>query len=63
MSAKVALTRSVARPERHVADSFITLRRAIARALIAWLPRCPACHQPRSHRRVAPPAFAISLTQ
>jgi hypothetical protein len=33
------------RAARHFADSFATIRLAIARALIAWLPRCPFCHR------------------
>jgi SRSO17 transposase len=37
-------TRSRSRPERHFADSFATMRLAIARAIARWLPRCPACH-------------------
>ncbi|WP_438045043.1 hypothetical protein [Sorangium sp. So ce128] len=47
---KVTPTRSASRPERHFADSLATVRRAIARALIAWLPRCPACHRPPLRR-------------
>jgi len=38
--------RTRSRPERHFADSFTTIRLAIARALALWLPRCPLCHQP-----------------
>jgi SRSO17 transposase len=56
-TAKVTPTRSASRPERHVAHSFITVRQTIARALIAWLPRCPACHYTPSYRR-APPLAA-----
>ncbi len=41
------VARSSSRPERHFADSFATVRLAIARVLIRWLPRCPYCH--RSH--------------
>jgi hypothetical protein len=39
-------TRSRSRPERHLADSFITIRLAIAREISRWLPRCPSCHAP-----------------
>ena len=39
--------RSHSRPERHFADSFITVRLAIPRLIAACLPRCPACHRPR----------------
>ncbi|WP_437747499.1 reverse transcriptase domain-containing protein [Sorangium sp. So ce1504] len=39
---KVTPTRSASRPERHFADSLATVRRAIARALIAWLPLLPS---------------------
>jgi hypothetical protein len=50
-----ATTRSRSRPERHFADSFATMRLAIARAIASWLPRCPACHAPRrGERRPAP---------
>ncbi|HVZ36879.1 MAG TPA: transposase [Polyangiaceae bacterium] len=41
----VAIVRSASRPERHFADSFITIRLAIARFLARWLPRCPFCHR------------------
>ncbi len=44
-------TRSRSRPERHFHDSFITLRLAIARAIAAWLPRCPCCHRRNGKRR------------
>jgi hypothetical protein len=43
--------RTRSRPERHFADSFATIRLAIARALLLWLPRCPICQQ----RLPAPP--------
>ena len=47
------LVRTRSRPERHFADSFTTIRLAIARALALWLPRCPLCHHPldRAERR------------
>jgi hypothetical protein len=41
-------TRSKSRPERHFADSFITIRLVIARAIARWLPRCPLCHRTRT---------------
>lgn len=37
--------RSASRPERHFADSFITVRQEMARVLTGWLPRCPCCHR------------------
>src|ERR1700723_3737346 len=37
---EVPLVRTRSRPERHFADSFTTIRLAIARALALWLPRC-----------------------
>ena len=58
LTAKVIPTRSASRPERHFADSFTTVRRAIARALTAWLPRCPACHRTCANPRARPLAFA-----
>jgi hypothetical protein len=42
---KLPTIRSRSRPERHFADSFITVRLAIARAIIRWPPRCPFCHR------------------
>ena len=52
---RIRTTRSASRPERHFADSFITFRLAIARALVAWLPRCPLCHRaPRRMRHANP---------
>ena len=42
---KVPIVRSRARPERHFANSFATLRLAIARYVATWLPRCPCCHR------------------
>ena len=45
---RIAIVRSLSRPERHFADSFPTVRRAIARVLTQWLPRCPGCHAPQS---------------
>ena len=53
-------TRSRSRPERHFADSFATMRLAIARAIARWLPRCPACHAPR---RSGPDEHPWRLTQ
>jgi hypothetical protein len=59
--ASVNTVRTLARPERHFEDSFITVRQAVARVLATWLPRCPLCHRPQpapsrdvgpSHRRV-----------
>ena len=41
-------TRSRSRPQRHLSDSFITVRLSIARSVASWLPRCPACHRPRN---------------
>jgi hypothetical protein len=38
-------TRSIARPERHFADSLITVRIAVAIAVMRWLPRCPFCRR------------------
>ena len=40
-----ATVRSKARPERHLADSFITVRLAVARILATRLPRCLCCHR------------------
>lgn len=51
----VEIVRTNSRPERHFADSFATIRLAIARALVRWLPRCPACHR-SDHRRAGPNA-------
>ena len=48
----VPTVRTAARPERHFADSFITVRLAVARVLTRWLPRCPLCHRRPS---AAPP--------
>jgi hypothetical protein len=45
--AVVETVRSKARPERHFADSFITICLAIERVLTTWLPRCPLCQRPR----------------
>jgi hypothetical protein len=36
-------SRSTAPPERHYVDSFATMRLAIARVILAWLPRCLLC--------------------
>lgn len=47
----VALVRSPGRPERHFADSFITIRLAIALLLAHSLPRCPDCPQPHDPSR------------
>jgi hypothetical protein len=47
----VHTVRSASRPERHFADSFITVRLAIALFLARWLPRCPFCHQPHEPSR------------
>jgi hypothetical protein len=44
---RVPTIRSASRPERHFADSFITFRLALARALVRCLPRCPLCHECR----------------
>ena len=41
----VPLVRTPSRPERHFADSFVTIRLAIARILACWLPRCPLCYR------------------
>jgi hypothetical protein len=46
-------TRSSSRPERHFADSSITVRLAIARVLATWLPRCPLCHHQQNRRSCA----------
>jgi hypothetical protein len=35
-------------------DSFITVRRAIARAISSWLPRCPFCHHANTQPRGSP---------
>jgi hypothetical protein len=56
---KVTSIRSAARPERHFADSFTTVRHTIARILIGWLPRCPAYHRPSSRDRASPTAPAL----
>jgi hypothetical protein len=48
------VVRSRSRPERHFADSFATIRLAIARVLVRWLPRCPLCHQPMPLARASP---------
>jgi hypothetical protein len=45
-------SRSRSRPERHFADSFATMRLAIARALARWLPRCPTCPRVPSTRHI-----------
>jgi len=45
LDGRMATTRSRSRPERHFADSFITIRLAFARALVDWLPRWPLCHR------------------
>jgi hypothetical protein len=50
---RVQPVRSTSRPERHFADSFITIRLAIARMLVRWLPRCPCCHQVNPPRGAA----------
>src|SRR5690606_23536441 len=48
---RIETLRTSSRPERHVVDSFITIRRAIARAIASRLPRCPYCHR----RNPSPP--------
>src|ERR1039457_6039018 len=48
----VPTVRTADRPERHFADSFITVPLAVARVLTRWLPRCPLCHRRPS---AAPP--------
>jgi len=48
---RVETVRSASRPERHFADSFITVRLARALFLATWLPRCPFCHQPHTPSR------------
>jgi Transposase DDE domain len=45
---RVTLVRSRARPERHVADSFITVRLAITRLVRAWL--APVVRRERARR-------------
>ena|GEM_PF-4674304 len=45
-------TRSRSKPERHVHDSFITARLAMARMIATWLPRCPTCHR-SNHQRAS----------
>src|SRR5512133_4108427 len=57
-SGKVSPTRSISRPERHFADSFVTIRLAIARALVTWLPRCPLCHNWHERRGCHADVFA-----
>ena len=52
---EIQLVRTTERPERHFADSFITVRLAIARATTTWLPRCPCCHRNDTSRRGRPP--------
>jgi hypothetical protein len=49
-----ALVRTRLRPERHFADSFQTVRLAIARALACWLPRCPLCMPAMPPSRASP---------
>jgi malate synthase-like protein len=51
---KLPTVRSPSRPERHFADSFITLRLVIARAIVRWLPRCPLCHRACDERDHGP---------
>jgi SRSO17 transposase len=40
------LVRTAARRERHFADSFASIRQAIARVMLRWLDRCPTCLTP-----------------
>jgi SRSO17 transposase len=56
----VPLVRTPSRPERHFADSFATIRLAIARVLACWLPRCPLCHRPLPTRHHDRPRVAGS---
>ncbi len=55
LDGKIKPIRSPLRPERHFADSFITVRLALTRAIARWLLRCPVCHRERrpnhGHRR------------
>lgn len=65
---KLTPTRSPSRPERHFADSLITIRLALARAIARWLPRCPVCHRQnddRGHRHRGDDAapFKVKLSQ
>jgi len=45
--AVVETVRSKARPERHFADSFITIRLAIETSADHMVARCPLCQRPR----------------
>ena len=56
----VLLVRTSSRPERHFADSFATVRMAIARVIAGWLPRCPFCRRASAPetRRTRPAALA-----
>jgi hypothetical protein len=49
------VTRSIERPERHFADSFTTIRLAIARLIATWLPRCPVCRRPNARSELPHP--------